>query len=130
MIENKDLPQEYVSIRQIWLRQIDRCTEAISHRYMKDVADDRSRESGGATVVESIIALHHTLVDYGDATIRSDVDKWKKEKLTKTSPDDTPHSRVYKYQQLFDYIIKTLNRYGMLFDSSPAGYTNTEMRSI
>jgi hypothetical protein len=70
MIEPKGIPQEYVNIRQVWLKQIDRCAEAISHRYMKDVHDQYSERSGLETVVESVVALETLLVDYGEAAVK------------------------------------------------------------
>ena len=80
MIEPKDIPKEYVNIRQVWIKQIDRCAEAISHRFMKDTKDQYTDRSGLETVAESVIALEALLVDYGEATIRSDVKEWLKEK--------------------------------------------------
>ncbi|UCD13367.1 MAG: hypothetical protein JSW60_07365 [Thermoplasmatales archaeon] len=126
MIERKDLPSEYVSIRQVWLRQINRCNEAMSHRFMMDVKDDRSESSGSQMVVESVVALYTNLIDYGEATIRSDVDAWKSNVMSKMK---NPSSFV-AYRKLFEYIIQTLNKYGMLFESQPRGYSNVEMKSV
>ncbi|UCF12074.1 MAG: hypothetical protein JSW06_08530 [Thermoplasmatales archaeon] len=126
MIENKDLPSEYVSIRQVWLRQINRCNEAISHRFMMDVKDDRSDRSGSETVVESVVALYMNLTDYGEATIKSDVDAWK---LNVMSKMENTSSFVVN-RKLFEYIIQTLNKYGLLFESQPKGYSNGEMKSV
>ena len=122
MIENKDTPTEFVSIRQVWLRQIDRCTEALSHRFMKDVQDERSEASGSQTVVESIVALQYCLIDYGEATLKSDLKEWLKE-----HPDE---EGVPRAKRKFEFIIERMNRYGLLFESSPEGYSNTEMKSI
>jgi len=79
MIEQKEIPQEYVSIKQVWLKQIDRCCDAISHRFMKDVQDQYTDKSGTETVVESVLTLQTLLIDYGEATIKSDIKKWEKE---------------------------------------------------
>lgn len=125
MIEKKDLPHEYISIRQVWLRQINRCNEAISHRFMMDVKDMNEGKSGGQAVVESIIALYINLIDYGEATIKSDVESWKENVMSKRKH---PNSFV-SYRKLFEYIIQTLNKYGMLFESQPKGYSNVEMKS-
>ena len=126
MIEKKDLPSEYVSIRQVWLRQINRCNEAISHRFMMDVKDDRSDRSGSESVVESVVALYTNLIDYGEATIKSDVDAWKSNVMSNMKNT----SSFVSYRKLFEYIIQTLNKYGMLFESQPKGYSNVEMKSV
>jgi len=127
MIDNKDLPQEFISIRQVWLRQIDRCTEAMSHRFMQDVKDDITGKIGMNMVGESVMALHETLIDFGEATILTDVTKWEKER----SYDKSNNTKVLSYwRDLFHFIIQTLNRYGMLFDTMPEGYTNVTMRSV
>jgi len=122
MIENKELPKEFVSIRQIWLKQIDRCTEAISHETMKNRQDERGENMGTASVIESILALQYTLVDYGEAAIRSDLRAWI---------NDNPGSNdISRAKRKLEFIIDCLNKYGMLFESSPEGYSNTEMKSL
>ena len=126
MIEKKDLPSEYVSIRQVWLRQINRCNEAISHRFMMDVKDDRSDRSGSESVVESVVALYTNLIDYGEATIKSDVDAWKSNEMSNMKNT----SSFVSYRKLFESIIQSLNKYGMLFESQPKGYSNVEMKSV
>ena len=127
MIDNKDLPQEFISIRQVRLRQIDRCTEAMSHRFMQDVKDDITGKIGMNMVGESVMALQETLIDFGEATILTDVTKWEKER----SYDKSNNTKVLSYwRDLFHFIIQTLNRYGMLFDTMPEGYTNVTMRSV
>ena len=126
MIENKELPSEYVSIRQVWLQQINRCNEAMSHRFMIDVKDMQEGKSGGLTVVESVIALTLNLIDFGEAMIKSDVKKWIEEVRMK---QEEPYSFI-SYRKQFEFIIQTLNKYGMLFDSQPQGYTNVEMKSV
>ena len=131
MIETKDLPQEYVSIRQVWLMQINRCTEAMTNRYKVDIIVDGSYRNvdnvGRMTVIESILALYYSLVDYGEATLKTEAKK-KIEKLREQP--DFKENRTYYYKQFFEFIIETMNKYGMLFDSSPQGYTNAEMRSV
>ena len=39
-------------------------------------------------------------------------------------------NRLRFYRELFHFIVETLNKYGMLFESSPKGYSNVEMESI
>lgn len=128
MIENKDLPTEFVSIRQVWLKQINRVTEAITHRYMTDVRDPYNVKTGEETMIESVIALYNTLVDFGEATIRSDVAEWVEEH--RNDANQKKDSRVYHFRKMFEFIIATLNKYGMLFDSTPQGYSNTIMKSV
>ena len=77
MFEQKEIPEEYVSIRQAWIKQIDRCAEALSHRFMKDVQDQYSGRSGLETFIESVVALDILLIDYGEATVKTDVKKWQ-----------------------------------------------------
>jgi hypothetical protein len=134
MIENKDLPEEFVSIRQVWLRQINRCTEAITNRYKTDISvrggyADVSNV-GSETLVESIMTLYHTLVDYGEATIKSDVAKWIDDHTERNIKDKKFKDRTHYFRKMFEFIIETLNKYGMLFDSTPKGYSNTIMKSV
>jgi len=93
---------------------------------MVDVKDDRSDSSGSETVVESVIALYMNLIDYGEATIKSDVERWKDNAMSKRKH---PNSFV-SYRKLFEFIIQTLNKYGMLFESQQKGYSNVEMKSV
>ncbi len=129
MIESKEIPNEFISIRQVWLRQIDRCNEAFSKRYMMDVRDDRSDRVGQQMVAETVMALHSNLIDFGEATIKTDVDAWRKERWS-TGTSNESRKVVKSYIELFEFIIQTLNRYGMLFDSQPRGFSNVVMRSI
>lgn len=134
MIEQKDIPQEYVNIRQVWLKQIDRCAEALSHRFMKDVMDQRSEKSGMETFVESVIALDLLLVDYGEATIKTDVKKWQDKNWDKIERDEKGKqktmSRYNYFQAFFQMIVSTLHKYNMLFESTPNGYSNVIMEEV
>ena len=131
MIENTDLPQEYVSIRQVWLMQINRCTEAMTNRYKIDITVDGSYRNvdnvGRMTVIESILALYYSLVDYGEATVKTEA----KKKLNEFREQlDFRDNRTSYYKRFFEFIIETMNKYGMLFDTTPTGYSNVEMKSI
>ena len=79
MIENKDLPNEFVSIRQVWLQQINRCSEAMTIRYKTDITVSGGygniSDVGVETVIESVVTLYISLVDYGEATIKTEVKK-------------------------------------------------------
>jgi hypothetical protein len=129
MIDNKELPQEYVSIRQVWLKQITRCSEAISMRYKNDmtITNGVVQNVGDRFVGESVLSLYFLLVDYGEATIKSEV---KKRLHDLKSNEDFSKNAVLYYQRLFEYIIEVLNKYGMLFESNPKGYSNTVMKSV
>ncbi len=128
MIESKELPSEYISIRQAWIKAINRVAEAIAFRYKNDVADHYSERSGVETVVESIIALKCILVDYGEATVLSDVMEWHDINGDKMKKGDM--NRMMFYRRWFEYMVQTLNKYGMLFDSQPKGFSNVEMKSV
>ena len=128
MIENKQIPSEVINIRQAWIRAINRVAEAIAYRYKRDVFDQYSKQSGIQTVVESIMALYCLLVDYGEAPVKTEVDNWydkHREEIKKSSGFD----RMTWYREWFEYMVKTLNKYGMLFESQPKGYSNVEMKS-
>jgi len=128
MITNKEAPDEVIHIRQAWIKAINRVAEAIAYRFKRDVHDQYSEKSGQETVIESIIALRCILVDFGEAPIASDVDEWHDKNIDKIKDEDM--NRMTFYRKWFQYIVKTLNKYGMLFDSQPKGYSNVTMRSI
>jgi hypothetical protein len=84
-------------------------------------------------------ALYNSLVDYGEALVRSDVEKWYNENYKPKynelwSQNSTVRNAWNRSSQismtLFQYIIKILNKYGMLFPQQPMGYSNVEMKSI
>lgn len=131
MIEYKNLPDEFVSIRQVWLGQINRVTEVITNRYKLDITVQGGyadvTDVGVATVIEGVISLYYCLVDYGEALIKTEV----KQKLSEfQEKEDFTENQLFYYRKLFEFIIDTLNKYGMLFDSKPKGYSNTTMKSV
>jgi hypothetical protein len=140
LIEHKELPSEYVSIRQIWLKRIDDCGRAIGQRAIQEPNWDREeRDIGDRTVCHTVNALYNTLVDYGEAVIRTEVDKYVDDEFNpgvdeiwKSKKDYhrkwNAHARISI--KLYDCIIQTLNKYGMLFQEQPKGYSNVEMKSI
>ena len=172
MIENKELPSEYVSIRQIWLQSISRCSDAISNKAKPDASHEANwQEIGNRTVVHTVNALYHSLVDFGEATVRTDVKKYRNKKynpvidniwdlyrgniteeyVKEKYPDLKSFEIARKKDELrenrpsgsrcwaenaresillFDFIIQTLNKYGMLFQEQPQGYSNVEMKSV
>jgi hypothetical protein len=158
MIETKEIPSEYVSIRQIWLRAIDDCRRAIGQRAVQESSAERmDLVVGDRTVCHMVTSLYHSLVDYGEALIRSDIDRyyhdtyepalreiWRKSKkdddidtnFSGANRNDQPTSsdrwaaHCIKAIMFYDHIIQTLNKYGMLFEQQPQGYSNVEMKSV
>jgi len=129
MMEDKELPSEYVSIRQVWIKSINRVAESIAYRFKHDVSDQWSEQTGQQTVIESIISLRALLVDYGEAPIRTEVDEWH-EKHRKEMSNADSYKLHNIYRRWFEYMVQTLNKYGMLFDSQPQGYSNVIMEEI
>jgi hypothetical protein len=145
MVEEKMLPQEFVSIRQIWLKRIDDCGRAIgqianleSGSLMKD-----DLIAGARTVVHTVHALFYSLCDYGEALVKTDVQKYvdevynpKRKELWDKSKEERVdmHNRWWSHsrlaERLYEHIIEVLNKYGMLFESTPRGYSNVEIRSV
>ena len=151
MIENKELPSEYVSIRQVWLMGINDCRRAIGQRVITEAGELKyDLDAGERTIVYTVHALYYSLVDYGEALVRSDVDKWYNEVYKPRNraiwepievSDEDRASRSYSIknawdrhallcEEMFDFIIQTLNKYGMLFLEQPKGYSNVEMKSV
>ena len=68
------------------------------------------------------------LVDYGEAPIKSEVEAWYKSHIK--DMDGADSFKVHNfYRRWFEFMVQTLNKYGMLFESQPKGYSNTEMKS-
>ncbi|HWR64194.1 MAG TPA: hypothetical protein VN365_07330 [Candidatus Thermoplasmatota archaeon] len=158
MIEAKEIPSEFVSIRQIWLKGIDDCRRAIGQRAIQESSGERvDLVVGDRTVCYMVGSLYHSLVDYGEALIRSDVDRYFHEQYEPVIREiwDTPMQRddvrttfsaadgdnqlsnnerwrlhCIEAINLYECIIQTLNKYGMLFEQQPLGYSNVEMKSV
>jgi hypothetical protein len=132
MIEQKEIPSEFVSIRQIWLQNISRCSEAISNRAKPDASHEAELiKIGHRTVVYSVKTLYYTLVDYGEALIKTEVDNYKKNVVDKQLKDgDSWQNVANTYQEFFEKIIEVLNKYGMLFQEKPRGYSNVNMGAL
>lgn len=139
-MQTEELPSEYVSIRSIWLSQINRCNDAISKMAVPDVSQNAlDYDVGYRNVVYSIDALYHCLVDYGEARVRSDIDRWRKKvyhpEFDKIWSGQKSERQGWSSQsrlsiKLFDEIIQVLNKYNMLFPEQPQGYSNVEMKSV
>jgi hypothetical protein len=151
MMEDKELPSEYVSIRAIWLKGIEECRKAISHRVINDSSEMRfDMDAGDRTLINSVLALYLSLVDYGEATIKSDVKHWyetvyKVKNREIWSKADGSFSTVgdrescihdcwkrnaLLSERFYDFIIQILNKYGMLFQEQPQGYSNVVIEEI
>jgi len=148
MIEEKQIPLEYVSIRHIWLKGIEDCRKAISQMANLDAGSDRKAldVAGARTIIYSVDALDLSLVNHGEALIEDDIEQWKqeeyyplKDKLWADVPededeDDSLYSRWYSQvrlsKQLYKQIIHVLNKYNMLFESTPKGYSNVIMKEV
>ena len=144
MIEPKELPNEYVSIRQIWLQNINRCSEAISNQAKPDASNEADfQEVGVRTVVHTIETLYYSLVDFGQAIVRTEVDDyreksyipelnkiWDKYKQGKTAVSKCWKEQARLSENLFNFIIKTLNKYELLFSERPQGFSNVVMEVV
>jgi len=128
-IDSKEIPGEYVSIRQVWLQNITRCSDAISNRAKPDASYQADWvEVGNRTVIHTVKNLHYSLIDYGEALIKSEVDAYKKEFIIPWLKENKHIGAVADiYEKLFAKIIEVLNKYGMLFEKQPEGYTNVVM---
>lgn len=130
MIEQKDLPNEFISIRQAWILAINRVAEAVAYRFKRDVDDQYSEQTGVQTVMESIAALYYLLVDYGEAAVKTETTKWYNTHIKGRTGDMKSYDRMMLHRRWFEEMIKILNKYGMLFETQPKGYSNVEMKSV
>jgi hypothetical protein len=132
MIDDKKIPEEFVSIRNVWLQNISRCCEAISNRAKPDGSINAGmHEVGDRTVYHTVTALYYSLIDYGEALVKTDCEKIKKEFVQPKMQEGMSWSSVATiYQRFFEKMIDVLNKYGMLFESTPRGYSNVEMISV
>lgn len=115
---------EFISIKRVWLRQLDRCNEALSNYPLKLHHDDDS--SGIRAAISSVGVLIINLIDFGDAPIKSDYLKWRDENI-KTF--DGKH-QITIAQMKLEQIIEILNKYQMLHDSLPRGYSNVILEGV
>lgn len=132
MIETKELPSEYISIRQVWLQNIIRCSDAISNRAKPDASHEAAWvDVGPRTVIHTIKALQYTLIDYGEATIKTEVDKFYNDSIRPKLKEKRALNGIADiFETFFAKIIEILNKYGMLFEKQPEGYSNVVMEVI
>jgi len=132
MIRDKEA-EEVVHIRQAWIKAINRVAEALAYRFRNDILQTGKYANmevvGCNTVIESIIAFRALLVDYGEAPIRTEIDKWHDEHEDEFKGKND-YKRMFQYRRWFEFMVQTLNKYNMLFDTQPRGYSNVTMTSI
>jgi hypothetical protein len=165
MIEEKQIPNEYVSIRNTWLKGIEDCRRSISQMAMVETGSQMKAidVAGARTIVYTVDALDLSLVNYGEALIEHDVEQWKEQyyypendeiwkRKKKRKPGTTKfagfpdiddeeeeedlsiNQKWYRSaklsKKLYRQIIHVLNKYNMLFESTPTGYSNVIMENI
>jgi hypothetical protein len=130
LISVKEAQENIVNIRQVWLKAINRCAEAIAYRYRFDVQDKYTEKMGVQMVIESVVALYTLLVDYGEAMVFSEVTAWRDTHHDEIENMRDQYKRMSWYRDWFEFMVKTLNKYGMLFESQPKGFSNVEMKSV
>ena len=141
MNEDKQIPSEYVSIRHIWLKGIEDCRKLISQvANIEASSDDKYYQHAGTrTAVHTIDALYLSLVDHGEALIKTDVEKWKEKNYwpehkkvwnSEKEVNEKWWDTFHLARRLYEQIIQVLNKYGMLFEEQPRGYSNVIMEEI
>ena len=115
---------EYISIKQVWLRQLDRCNESLSNFALKTFQGDT--EPAIRAAVSSVGVLVINLIDFGDAPIKTEYLKWRNENK-KTFKELYP---IAIAQVKLEKIIEILNKYQMLHDSLPRGYSNVILEGV
>lgn len=131
-MDDKKIPEEFVSIRNIWLQNISRCCEAIANRAKPDASNEAGfHDVGTRTVYHTVSSLYYSLIDYGEALVKTDCTKIKKEYVDPKMVEGLSWINVANiYQHFFEKMIEVLNKYGMLFESQPKGYSNVDMKSL
>ena len=122
-ISEQEAAGDFISIKQVWLKQIDRCNELLSNHSLKGGSYD---EAGLHAAISSVNVLIMNLVDYGDAPIKTEYKTWKE----KHKPELNEHNAFYGANLKFEAVIKILNKYQMLHDALPRGYTNVVMEGV
>jgi hypothetical protein len=133
VISNKDAPDEVIYIRQAWIKAINRVAEAVAYRYKRDVDGEMKMvdaQVGSLDIIESVLAFRSLLVDYGEALVRSDVDRWRETHIQRFKQVSNQFDRSIVYREWFEFMVQTLNKYGMLFESVPRGYSNVTIECV
>ena len=123
-ISEQEAAGEFISIKRVWLRQLDRCNEALSNYSLKVRQGDE--ESGVRAAIASVGVLIINLIDFGDAPIKSEFLKWR----TENKKTFENKYQIIIAQMKLEKIIEILNKYQMLHDSLPRGYSNVVLEGI
>lgn len=123
-ISEQEASGEFISIKRVWLRQLDRCNESLSNYSLKTHQGDE--ETGLRAAVASVGVLIINLIDFGDAPIKTEYLQWRDENK-KTFENKYPLAIA---QMKLEKIIEILNKYQMLHDSLPRGYSNVVLESV
>ena len=123
-ISEQEASGEFISIKRVWLRQLDRCNEALSNYSLKVHQGDE--ESGVRAAIASVGVLIINLVDYGDAPIKTEFLKWRAE----NKETFEKRYQIAIAQLKLEKIIEILNKYQMLHDSLPHGYSNVVLEGV
>lgn len=121
-ISEQEAAEDFISIKQIWLKQIDRCNELLSNYILKG-GHGGYNDEGAIAAISSVNVLIRNLIDYGDAPIKTEFHKW----LEKSNASFKGKSGLTIAGMQLEKIIDILNKYQMLHDSLPRGYTNVTM---
>ncbi len=54
----------------------------------------------------------------------------EKNVMTDFSAKVSEFKKMVVFRRWFEFMVQTMNKYGLLFDSMPKGYSNVEMKSI
>jgi hypothetical protein len=127
------IPKDYISAKQLWLMGINDVRKAWVDRTKNDVMflKDKLNRSGIDIIRDATLGLYHSLCDYGEATVKKDVDEhYQILAVYHTQEDGTFTQNEVFLLELYRYMLETLGRYGMLFETTPSGFTNVTMTSI
>lgn len=122
-ISEREQAGEFISIKQIWLAQINRCNESLSNYALKN---SETNSSGTRAAISSVNILVLNLINFGDAPLKDDFDRWKegaKDKFPKMSGLAIAKLKLEK-------IIGIMNKYQLLCDSLPRGYSNVILEGV
>jgi hypothetical protein len=56
--------------------------------------------------------------------------RWRDEHNEEFAAKVSAFKKMIVYRKWFEFMIETLNKYGLLFDTMPRGYSNVEMKSV
>jgi len=127
-----------LNAKQLLMEAISDVRRAISQRSMIEAGSYEKKQSstGDRYIIDSVRSLHIILFDYGDSIVRSDVDDYYKNNYIKKIEDMDKEKQKDWYAKadesikLFDFIMKSLNKYGILIADQPEGFSNVIIESL